>query len=137
MEAFRYEIGSKTFTQGPLVLGQVRQLLEVLKDFHFPEEFTAPQLMELLGPDRFPAALAVVLTEDGKSPRDKDLAALAADLEFSITAEMALQVVNDFFACNPVSSLLAGMSGALGTMAANLATAKKNTGTGSEKSSAS
>ncbi|NPU84373.1 MAG: hypothetical protein HPY65_07775 [Syntrophaceae bacterium] len=135
----RYLINDKTYVQTPLVLGQVRQLLEVLKDFRLPEEFTAPQLMELLGPDRLPAALAVVLTEEGKSPRDKDIAALAADLEFSITAEMALQVVNDFFACNPISSLLAGMRGALGSMMTNLAVALKNEGeeTGSKTSSAS
>lgn len=100
-----YQIGSKTYEQRPLVLGQLRQLLQLLCDVEVSLERGALGLVAALG-DKLPKALAVVLTEKGQSPADKDLDAAAAELEFAISPEQALEVVEDFFDCNPIVSLL-------------------------------
>ncbi|NPU85554.1 MAG: hypothetical protein HPY65_13840 [Syntrophaceae bacterium] len=119
MEPMQYEIGDKVYVQKPLVLGQIRQLLETLIDFRIPAEFTSAELINLLG-SRLPAVLAVVLTEKDRSPKGKDLSAFADELEFTVSAETALKVVDDFFVCNPISSLFERMSGMMGKVAEGL-----------------
>jgi len=118
--AFTYKIDGTIFVQMPLVLGQLRQLLAVLKNVEIPAVADALGLIQAVG-DRLPEALAVVLTERGQSPRDKDLAALADRLAFSVTPETTLQVVEDFFDCNPVSSLLERLAGVMANATRNLA----------------
>ncbi len=100
-----YRIGGKTYEQRPLVLGQLRQLLAVLGDVALPADAGALGLVAALG-EKLPLALAVVLTEKGQSPAGKDLPAAAAEIEFAISPETALEVVEDFFDCNPIASLL-------------------------------
>ena len=56
-----YEIGGRAFVQKPLVLGQVEQLLEALRDIPIPPEPTSMGMVLALA-GRLPAALAVVLT---------------------------------------------------------------------------
>ncbi len=51
-------------------------------------------------------ALAVIVTEEGKSPKNKDIDALADEIEFGVTPETALEMIADFFALNPMLSLL-------------------------------
>jgi hypothetical protein len=114
-EVRRYEIDGKTYLQRSLVLGQIRQLMTVLEGLTIPPDVTVPALIDLLGA-KLPEALAVVLTEEGKSPRDKNLAALAAELEFSLPIETACEVVEDFFACNPVAALLDRLTGTMGAI---------------------
>jgi len=111
MKEKRYEIGGKTYVQRTLVLGQVKQIREVIAGLVVPSPLNVPDIMAALD-DRLPLALAVVLTPEGESPRKKDLQSLADELEFSIEAETAVEVIEDFFICNPVASLstkLAGM----------------------------
>lgn len=105
---FRYEIGGRVFYQRPLVLGQLRQLLDkVLKDLLIPDsQDLAPDVLILALGDKLPLGLAIVLSEEGKSLKDKDIEELAKDLEFSITAEQAMEVVVNFFDCTPITSLL-------------------------------
>ena len=69
-----------------------------------PGDLEIRSLIQSLG-GSLPAALAVVLTEKGKSPKDKDVEALGSEIEFSITLEQTVQVVEDFFSCNPLHSL--------------------------------
>jgi hypothetical protein len=102
----KYEIGGKNYIQKPLVLGQIRQLLEVLKGVTIPANSDTLALVNAMS-DRLPAALAVVLIPEGLSSlRDKDLDALALEIAFAITPEQTLGVVEDFFDCNPLPSLL-------------------------------
>ncbi len=108
-----YQIGGTTFEQRPLVLGQIRQLMAVLQGMEIPAGSGRLQIIDALG-TRLEQALAVVLTEQGKSLRDKDLDALAAELEFSITHEQIIEVVEDFFTCNPIVSLLTRLTEAMG-----------------------
>ena len=107
---YEYEIDGVTYVQKPLVLGQLKQLLSLLQRLRIPADADALGVIMAVGND-LPELLAVVLVEKGASPRDKDLAALSERLAFSITMETALQVVEDFFACNPVSSLLERIAG--------------------------
>lgn len=116
---YTYEFGGKTYIQRPLVLGQLRQLLKVLKNVEIPGDATALGLIEAFG-DKIQDVLAVVLTEQGTSLKDKNLTALADDLAFSVTPETAFQVCEDFFSCNPVSSLLERLTGAMGKITGTL-----------------
>lgn len=100
-----YEIDGKTYVQKPLVLGQNKQLLRVLDGVEMPEQLTLASLLDALG-ERLYAAIAVVITEKGCSPRDKNVDELAGWLEWSMDNATATEVVADFFDLNPVSSLL-------------------------------
>jgi hypothetical protein len=105
MEIKTYEIGDKKYEQRPLVLGQIRQLQEVIQGMRLDPAAGNIGLITALG-DKMPQALAVVLIPEGVAPKDKDLAALAKDIEFTIFPEQIFEVVNDFFTCNPMQSLL-------------------------------
>jgi len=112
-----YAINGKTYVQRPLVLGQAAQLLALLKGVSIPGEATALAIVAALG-ERIPDALAIVLTEEGTSPRDKNLPALAEEFAFALPPETALEAVDHFFALNPLSSWLnqiAGLMNRIGT----------------------
>lgn len=116
---FTYNIDGKKFIQKPLVLGQLRQLLSILKTVEIPGDANAVGLIDAFG-DRLQEVLAVILTEEGTSLKDKNIAAVSEMLSFCMTPETALQAIEDFFTCNPVSSLLERLTGAMGKVAANL-----------------
>jgi len=106
-----YDINGRAFVQRPLVLGQIQQLLRVLDGIALPEQLTLASLLDALG-GRLYSAIAIAITEKGCSPRDKDLEGLAAELEWSVPLETAMEIVDDFFVLNPASSLL-GRAGSL------------------------
>lgn len=125
-----YKIDEKTYLQRQLVLGQVRQLLDLLQGMQIPGNLDALGLVGLLG-DRLPLLLAVVLTEQGKSPKNKDLPALADELEFSITPEQTLSVIEDFFECNPLSSIFQRLTGMVEKLTAQITTGSPNSASSS------
>lgn len=110
VETYTYEIGGKTYTQRPLVLGQISQLMSLMKGLIIPHDIDTLGLVSLLG-NKLPQAVAVVLTPEGVSLKDKDVNALTAELEFEISPEQTIQVVEDFFVLNPIVSLLERLSG--------------------------
>ncbi len=111
MEKFTYTIGGKKYVQRPLVLGQVNQLMQLLKGMVIPERLDIMLLISLMG-DRLSKALAIILIEDGcTSLKDRDLDVLAAEISFNVETETAIKVVEDFFDCNPIVSLLERLSG--------------------------
>ena len=117
-----YVFNGITYIQRPLVLGQVRQLVNLLEGTSFRRDGGVQAVIEALG-GKIGHALAIVLTEKGESPRDKDLDNLAGELEYVMTPEALLQVIDDFFSLNPVSSLFERMAatmenvtGAFGTV---------------------
>jgi len=116
---FTYEIDGKTYVQKPLVLGQLRQLLSVLKNVVIPEDANTITLIDVFG-GHISEALAVVLTEKGSSLKDKDIASTADTLAFAVTSETAIKVIEDFFTCNPIASLLDRLSGIMGERIRNL-----------------
>jgi len=107
---FTYQTIEKTYIQRPLVMGQVRQLVNLLKGMTIPSDVKPFQLVELLGDELYPV-IAVVITAPGKRLHEKDIDALAAELEFALTPEQVLTIIDDFFACNPIVSLLEKLSG--------------------------
>lgn len=123
-----YNFNGMTYVQRPLVIGQVRQLAGILDGIRIPRGAGIPEVVEALG-DKIMTAVAIVLTEKGKSPRDKDLAAMAGEMDFVLTPEDLIQVIDDFFLLNPISSLLErigtmteGMNTSIGDLAKLLTT---------------
>ena len=130
MEERKYEIGGKTYIQRPLVLGQTRQFLDLLKGVTIPAGVDAYGLIRALG-ESLPQALAIVLTEEGKSPRDKNVTEAACEIEFAITPEQTLEVVDHFFDLNAIPSLLSRIAGVAEKIG------EKMTKTGSPRSASS
>lgn len=107
----RYEIDGITYVQKPLVLGQIRQLAEAVGGL----EFSSPSPLDVIGVlgDKLPLAIAICITPEGQAVKDKDPAALAAEIEFSLGMETAVDIVSDFFDCNLTPSFGEKMSGML------------------------
>lgn len=127
-----YDIDGRAFVQRPLVLGQLQQLLRVLNGIAVPEQLTLATLLDALG-GRLYTAIAVAITEKDCSPRDKNIEELAAELEWKLDADTLLEIVDDFFALNPISSLLEKIGKLIGGLNRNLAAL----GIGSTKRSSS
>ncbi len=102
-----YRIGDRTYVQRPIVLGQLRMLLPLLEGVRITGG-TPLELAGMLGSEKLGTALAVVLVEEGLSVVDamKSIEARAEEIGYAVTPEQALEAVEDFFACNRVSSLL-------------------------------
>lgn len=109
MELKKYTIGDKIFIQKKLVLGQWKELRTILDEIIIPGELTPISLVQALGSNLF-IVLAIVLTEEGKSPRGKDLAALADEIEYGITPDTAIEVLADFFDLNPIPLILKSLT---------------------------
>ena len=106
-----YDIGGKKYIQRPLVLGQMLQISEVLKGVKTLPVNPA-EALRALG-DKMPKALAIVLTEEGQSIKDKDLEAISKEISFSIDMDTMFKVIEDFFVCNPISLNLDKFTGAM------------------------
>ena len=109
---FRYEIGGKVYIQRPLVLGQIGQLIVVLKGIEITDGMGTMDIVALLD-DRLPEAIAVILTEDGKRLKDKDIKSLAEDLSETLDVETAMEIVDRFFSLNPIASVLDKLTGTM------------------------
>lgn len=101
---FSYLLDDITYIQKPLVLGQIRQLIKLLEDLIIPRDISVIELVSVLG-DKLPTAIAIVIVEEGKNLKDKNIETLAGELEFKIPPEMALEVIENFFDLNPMISL--------------------------------
>ena len=62
--------------------------------------------MRLLGNDIF-RGIAIILRVEGVPLQDKDLDALAKELEWGMTPDVLAEVIRDFFVFTPILSLLA------------------------------
>jgi hypothetical protein len=115
----RYKAAGKIYVQKPLVLGQIKQLTAALGNIAIPvsaaADLGAISLLAMLG-DRLPDILAVVLIEDGTPLREKDLDALAAEIAATFDLEMTVQVIEDFFDCNPAASILERLTQVMGNI---------------------
>lgn len=104
---FTYTIDGESFVLKPLVMGQLNQLINLIKDVEFKEDVTIPTIITTLG-DKLPEAIAIILHEPEVELQKKNIKELAERLAFApeMTPELCLQIVEDFFVCTPVSSLL-------------------------------
>lgn len=107
---FKYEIGDRVFYQRPLVLGQVKQLISILKGFAVPYELTAQGLVFALG-GQITEAMAIGFVEENIQLKDKNVEEVVEFLDNNITIEQTLKVVSDFFDCNPIVSISETMIG--------------------------
>ena len=112
---YKYEIGSKVYEQKALVWGQVQQLTNLLTGLAFSSDMTPAEMVGIIG-DKMPVALAIVLTEQGKSPRGKNLTELAEELAFDTSVEMVVKIIEDFFDCNPTALYLEKISKLVGNV---------------------
>lgn len=101
-----YVIGGIEFTQPPLVLGQLQQLLAVMEGVAIPRAGSALAIVAGMG-EKLQEALAVVLVADGEAPEGRDLVERAGWLRDHVDLVTAAEVVEDFFGCNRISLLLA------------------------------
>lgn len=105
MSQFIYNIAGKNYIQRKLVLGQYQQLLELLKGVLLPADLDTTSLIFVIG-DKMPKALAIILTPEGVSPKDKDLNAVEAEMFNTDVEETTFKVIEDFFDCNDIRLLL-------------------------------
>lgn len=106
-----YQVGDKRYTQRKLVMGQVEQLVDLLHDTDFQGGLGVREVVAALG-DKLYTAMAIVLREDGAEHwYEKDLDAMAASFRWDMEVQTAVEVVKDFFDCNPVTSLLDDLTG--------------------------
>ena len=102
-----YTINGKEYYQKPLVIGQVMPLLDMLEGVEILE-LTVTGLLRALG-NNLPVALAVVLYPTGVNLEDKDIESLSKEFRETLEVNVALEVIDDFLACNPLSSISARM----------------------------
>jgi len=121
---FEYEIDGKKYSQKPLVLGQVQQLIKFLRGKKLPEILNPFQIIELLGDD-LAEGIAIVLGEENRHLKDKDVSALTKEIQFSIKPGMALKVIEDFFDCNPIAPMMAELEGAIDRILGKITTGLK------------
>jgi len=119
----KYPVGEKTYIQRPLVLGQVEQLIEHLKGLKFPKTFDLVGIQESLG-EKIYLALAIILVEEGKSPKRTldELETIADEIHWTIRPETVLGVVEDFFELTPLASILQKLSGVMLNITSRLST---------------
>ena len=127
---FKYEIDGKVYVQKELVWGQVKQIIDVLKGVTFPPNPTPLDIISILY-ERLPSALAIVLTEEGQSVKDKDLTALSSELSFKISLGVTMQVIEDFFDCNPTALLLERLQKLIGKISNEVTQGILSTGSSS------
>ncbi|HNU76589.1 MAG TPA: hypothetical protein PKL88_02650 [bacterium] len=105
---YLYKIGEKEYRMKPLVMGQVRQLLSLLKGVEMPESVTVVSLITTLG-DKLPEAVAILLIEPDKTLKNKNLKSLTEEIEFELTPTLTMEIIEDFFDCTPIFSILEEM----------------------------
>lgn len=131
---YTYQIGDKKYIQRKLVLGQIRQLTSLLDGTVISGDKSDVAHWIRILDDKIHLALAVVLTEEGASLMDKDIYKSAKKIEFSIEPEQVTEVIEDFFVCNPIASLLQRLEGTISRISKVII---RGNGTGSESSASS
>jgi len=109
MGDFIYIINGKEYVQKKLVLMQWNQLLKVIEGVSFTLDSSPTSMVYQLG-ERVPEALAIVLCETNISIREKNIESVKEDMELA-DIDIAVKVIEDFFGCNPIVSLLEKFQG--------------------------
>lgn len=99
-----YTINGKNYSQSPLVIGQLSNLLKELKGVTFTN-FSPLGLISAFG-ETMPRLLACVLVPSEQTPKDVDIDALANEL-WETPTDTVLAVVTDFLEVTGPASLMA------------------------------
>ncbi len=100
-----YKIGERTYTCKKLVLGQLAQLEDLFKLLAGVQLSNMSDLFSVLGKE-MPKLLAIILSEDGKPLKNKDVKELQEYLEEHLELDVALEILNDFFVLTPLPKLI-------------------------------
>lgn len=125
----KYEFGGKKFVQRPVVWGQMEELVDIIAKVPFKSidgKLDAITLVKSLGEYLLPA-LAIVLIEEGVPLWERDMPSHLNFIRYNLPAETVLQVVEDFFVCNPTASFLERLAGMLNKVVENLPTEGEQT----------
>ncbi len=116
-----YQIGEKKYSQKKLVLGQIRQLLSLMKEtgllqdreILIPTEISTKNLIDFLTDqgEMLSKWIAIILKEDTIPLVRKDLEFMTSEIDFSIEPEQAMEVIRDFFEFLDLSSLSEKVTG--------------------------
>ena len=104
-KVFEYEIGGKKYTQEALVWAQIKQLKNLLSGTRMPEDLNVMSVIDTFE-EAMPKAVAIVLREDGQKLKEKNIDDLAEMFEEHLELETMVDVVENFFLCNRIGSLL-------------------------------
>ena len=105
-----YAVNDKLYIQKPLVLGQIGQVTELVRDIEIPESINSHDLITLLG-NKLPAAVAILLTPVGTKMKDKDTPALTEEFQEYMDIETAMEVMDHFLSLNPIASVIEKLTG--------------------------
>lgn len=111
-KSYRYQINGKTYILKPLVLGQIGQITHLLQGIEIASDMGTMDIIKLLD-DRLPVAIAIVLTEEGKKLKDKDVQALTEEVREFLDIGTAMEIVDRFFSLNPIASVLEKLTGTM------------------------
>ncbi len=102
----KYTIGKVVYIQRPVVLAQLTQLIEIIPDDADITGIKGPNdVIAFLG-EALAAGMAIVLCPEGVDLQKKDLDVIKANLMNAMDIPTAVEVIEDFFGCNQVSSLV-------------------------------
>lgn len=98
-----YTINGKTYSQKPLVLGQIKTLTALLKGMTFGD-LSPFGVIATLG-ESLARCMALILIPEGSPVMGRDIDALESEFDEYVDIKTTAQVVRDFFFCNPPSLL--------------------------------
>ncbi len=102
----KYTIGKVVYIQRPVVLAQLTQLIELIPDDVDITGIKGPNdVIAFLG-EALAEGMAIVLCPEDDNLKDKDIAAIKTELMETLDIPTAVKVIEDFFGCNQVSSLV-------------------------------
>ncbi len=106
-EEFKYTIGGKSYVQRALVMGQVDQLLGILEGINLSGSVNPLDIKKALG-EKIYLGLAIILVEEGKTPKrgPDEIGEIADRIQWSILPQQEIEVIENFFDCNPIVSIV-------------------------------
>lgn len=114
-----YEIGEKKYVQRAVVMGQFDMLLPILTGIPLREGIDVMEIVAALQ-GKIPDAMAIVLVEPNLSIQDamepENFAARVKHLTWNMDPEKVVEVVTDFFECNPISSISSKIKARMGSL---------------------
>jgi hypothetical protein len=131
MDSKNYMIGGVEYVQYPIVLAQLRALLPLIQEINFSDDMSPLDIVNALG-DKLSKALAIVLIEKDSNVKEAlgAMASRSSKIECAISLEQTLEVIEDFFACNRVSSLVERLGSMMRKLGSQIGeeTSKKSSG---------
>lgn len=101
-----YQIGGKTFTQEELLIAELHRFYTVIERIYGSAKgFNIESILALTSTELIPL-LALLITEKGTSPEEKDVDELAAFLTKRLRVSVGGAIVRDFFDFNDPATVI-------------------------------